>query len=331
VDIARTFWAVNDHLYLDSLPLAERLYRRDHSLAADIYSKQLLAYLRDGLIIVPGAIPVELLEAFDQDLDRLSDLDSAPPLLGSIEIDGPNKYYQARYLRNLGVKDFRLEPPGLKLVDLQRFLPSAEQLAFHPVITSFLSELFGSPAALIQSLTFWKGSEQSVHQDFSYVHHHRELAHLAAVWIPLEDIKADAGPLVYYPGSHRPDELGFFDWGGGSILASRDAPDSTFTAYGAHLEKQLRVHKRKSQIFLPRRGDILIWHGALVHGGTPMNNPDLTRKSYVCHYTSTASHKQLQKYRVGDAYCLDQQPQLPYRPSRVRRIINAMKNRIWPG
>jgi hypothetical protein len=36
-----------------------------------------------------------------------------------------------------------------------------------------MEELFGYPAALIQSLTFWKSSEQSIHQDFSYVHHHR--------------------------------------------------------------------------------------------------------------------------------------------------------------
>jgi ectoine hydroxylase-related dioxygenase (phytanoyl-CoA dioxygenase family) len=61
----------------------------------------------------------------------------------------------------------------LKLVDLQRFFDSAKQLAFADSVTAFMEELFGSPAALIQSLTFWKSSEQSIHQDFSYVHHHR--------------------------------------------------------------------------------------------------------------------------------------------------------------
>jgi phytanoyl-CoA hydroxylase len=36
-------------------------------------------------------------------------------------------------------------------------------------------------------------------------------------------------------------------------------------------------------IFLPKRGDLLIWHGALIHGGTPMQNPGLTRRSFICH------------------------------------------------
>jgi hypothetical protein len=34
---------------------------------------------------------------------------------------------------------------------------------------------------------------------------------------------------------------------------------------------------------------VLIWHGNLPHEGTKVNNPDLTRKSYVTHYTAEAT------------------------------------------
>jgi ectoine hydroxylase-related dioxygenase (phytanoyl-CoA dioxygenase family) len=85
----------------------------------------------------------------------------------------------------------------LKLVALQRYFDSAKQLAFADSVTAFMAELFGSTAALIQSLTFRKSSEQSIHQGFSYVHHRRQLGQLAAAWIPLEDIQAETGPLVY--------------------------------------------------------------------------------------------------------------------------------------
>jgi ectoine hydroxylase-related dioxygenase (phytanoyl-CoA dioxygenase family) len=75
---------------------------------------------------------------------------------------------------------------------------------------------------------------------------------------------------------------------------------------------------------LPKRGDLLIWHGALIHGGTPMQNPELTRRSFICHYTSMASHKQAQRLRVGNGYCFDLPPALPYKPSTPRRVMNKM-------
>lgn len=311
--------------YLESLPLSERLHRSKPELAAEIYSEPVQQFLHDGVIILPGVIPIDVLDQLDQDLAQLTDLSKAPEIYGSIGIDGPRKYYEARYLRNLAIDDFRKEPPGLKLLDLQRYFQSAKELAFAPAITSFLSELFGSPAALIQSLTFWKSSEQSIHQDFSYVHHHRRLGELAAAWIPLEDIQAEAGPLVYYKGSHHPDELGFFDWGNGSILASRDAPADVFSGYTHHLESIVRDRSLQPSIFLPKRGDLLIWHGALIHGGTPMINPDLTRRSFVCHYTSMASHKEAQKLRHGDGFSFDVPPSLPYAPSLPRRMVNRIK------
>ena len=30
----------------------------------------------------------------------------------------------------------------------------------------------------------------------------------------------------------------------------------------------------------------MIWHSALAHGGGLITNPDSTRKSYVCHYST---------------------------------------------
>jgi phytanoyl-CoA hydroxylase len=309
--------------YEASLPLAERLYRRDPHLASQIYSKPVQDFLRDGVVIIPGAIDIEILEQLDEDLARLAG-QKDDVILGSVEIDGPEKYYRSRFLRNLSIDDFRLEPPGLKLVDLQRYFESARRLAFSRTVISFLEELFGAPPALIQSLTFWKSSEQSIHQDFSYVHHHRKIGELAAAWIPLEDIQADSGPLVYYKGSHRPDQLGFYDWGNGSILASRDSSQNVFEKYTEHLRGLVDKHALQPSIFLPKRGDLLIWHGALIHGGTPMRNPALSRRSFVCHYTTVASHKKAQVFRIADGYSFDDPPQ----PLFQRTLPGRLKARL---
>jgi hypothetical protein len=35
---------------------------------------------------------------------------------------------------------------------------------------------------------------------------------------------------------------------------------------------------------LPKAGDALIWHAQVIHGGTPIRDPNRTRKSLVVHY-----------------------------------------------
>ena len=306
--------------YAGGLPLSERLYRDEPEIAQRIYSEAVLQFLRDGLVILPGVIDLDTLDQFERDVNLLAE-NKTNPLLSWVEIDGPREYYKARYLANLKTDDFRLMPPGLKLVNLQRFFDSAKDLSFSDPVMAFLEELFGSSPALIATITFWKGSQQPLHQDFSYVHHHRRLGELAAAWIPLEDIHPDSGPLVYYKGSHFPDKLGFFDWGSGSILASRDASDSDFDNYHKHLLRQIDEHQFQPSVFLPKRGDVLIWHGALIHGGTPMANPDLTRRSLVCHYTTVGSHLKTQHQRVGSGFSFDEPPTLPYKPSRLRSLF----------
>jgi len=38
------------------------------------------------------------------------------------------------------------------------------------------------------------------------------------------------------------------------------------------------------QIFTVRKGDLLVWHTNLFHGGEPHTDKSLTRKSMVFHY-----------------------------------------------
>jgi ectoine hydroxylase-related dioxygenase (phytanoyl-CoA dioxygenase family) len=36
--------------------------------------------------------------------------------------------------------------------------------------------------------------------------------------------------------------------------------------------------------FLAHKGDVLFWHGMLIHGGQAIRSPDTTRRSYVVHF-----------------------------------------------
>ena len=39
----------------------------------------------------------------------------------------------------------------------------------------------------------------------------------------------------------------------------------------------------ETKTFVARKGDVLIWHGELMHGGVPIQDPTRTRKSLIAH------------------------------------------------
>lgn len=178
-----------------------------------------------------------------------------------------------------------LDSDGVKFNSIHSISRAAAWLSLTREVAVFLRHVFALPPCVLQSLTFYRGSQQPAHIDYPYVRCQTRLAHLAASWIPLEDIHADSGPLAYYPGSHRTEASGFFDWGHGSILLEPDSERSPMD-FAEHLWSRMRTCAIAPGIFLPKRGDVLIWHGNLVHEGTAIRDPARTRKSYVTHYTS---------------------------------------------
>jgi hypothetical protein len=106
---------------------------------------------------------------------------------------------------------------------------------------------------------------------------------MAGVWIALEDIDSDNGPLVYYPGSHA---LPIFTnehigrnpaWGASRPYTQYPAFEKAWEAIVESLDlKPLQFHARK--------GQALIWAANLLHGGSAQNDLKRTRHSQVTHY-----------------------------------------------
>ncbi|HEY0067620.1 MAG TPA: hypothetical protein VGB46_09655, partial [Flavisolibacter sp.] len=60
--------------------------------------------------------------------------------------------------------------------------------------------------------------------------------------------------------------------------------DKTYTEYEKMIEEKIRESNLPKKIFTARKGDLLIWHANLFHGGEPHLDKDRTRKSMVFHY-----------------------------------------------
>ena len=110
---------------------------------------------------------------------------------------------------------------------------------------------------------------------------------LIAIWIALEDITLESGPLHYYPGSHKLKYVMNRDYG--NIGTKYKLGTKSYTDYENHIEEIITKSKLKKEIFRAKKGDVFIWHANLLHGGEKVMNKTSTRKSMVFHYYSKDS------------------------------------------
>lgn len=148
-------------------------------------------------------------------------------------------------------------------------------------LNDLLSVLLNGNSILFQSINFIKGSEQDTHSDSIHMTTY-PLGGLLGVWIALEDVGGENGPLHYYPGSHKlPYYLNKdYDNEGNSLLIG----NKTYSAYERMIEGKIKDLGLKKEIFKAKKGDLLIWHANLFHGGEKHTDAGTTRKSMVLHY-----------------------------------------------
>lgn len=168
-------------------------------------------------------------------------------------------------------------------------------------LKQFLSFTLGSEVVPFQTISFLKGSRQKTHSDF--IHMTTEpVGYLIATWLALEDITMESGPLHYYPGSHRlPYILGEdFDHDSSAFAVG----DDLYGNYEKKIASEIESRKLEKKIFLAKKGDLLVWHANLLHGGEPVTNEQSSRKSLVTHY-----------FCKGDIICYHE---ITQRPAVVR-------------
>lgn len=168
-----------------------------------------------------------------------------------------------------------------RIVDLYAVSDAARQAIAQSKITEFLTFIFGEPPIAMQSISFEYGSQQAIHQDTAYVISEKPL-NLAASWLALEDIVPGSGELIYYPGSHKFDHF-FFSGEYKGWSKGRDGVEQ-HKDFLANLHTQAQQRGIEKESFIAEKGDILIWHADLAHGGEKITTENQTRRSLVTHY-----------------------------------------------
>ena len=224
-----------------------------HGLGGD-FEAHLRHFVREGFIVLEGFIPRDDCERINSDLDALV-------------ADGTFPY----------------EFKGQRIQRLFEHSEATRQLWSSPTRScKVLSAIFDDQALPCQTLNFIHGSQQAVHQDVIHLTPFPQ-GFMCGVWVALEDIHSDAGPLIVYPGSHRLPRLYTHTVG---VEKVRDGPgwDAFSAGYAPKVQKLVDQSGLKPFYYTPKAGSVLIWHENLAHGGSPRKNDEHTRKSIVSHY-----------------------------------------------
>jgi ectoine hydroxylase-related dioxygenase (phytanoyl-CoA dioxygenase family) len=167
----------------------------------------------------------------------------------------------------------------VRIQDLWLKSESVQQMAIHPEIIKTLEMLYDREVIPFQTLNFKVGSQQMAHSDtmhFSCL----PARYMCGVWVALEDITEENGPLFYYPGSHKTPEYDFSHFKN----TLEDNSYENYPEYEKFIEQLMDVSPYKKEKFLAKKGDALIWSSNIVHGGSAVIDPQSTRFSQVTHY-----------------------------------------------
>jgi phytanoyl-CoA hydroxylase len=225
-------------------------------------------FVRDGVIILPGAANLSAVDRFSEAVSR------------SFRHGNPKLLFQRHGSRDTEQLTSAVDRLGSRVVDAYMGLPQALDLFNSAALQRFLTVIFDEPPLLFQSLSFDQGSQQGLHQDTAYVVVDQPME-LVACWIALEDVQVGSGELMYVRGSHRFED---YDFGDHKHHSPEENGEVGHNRWSQWLKDETANRGLQIESFIAKKGDILIWHADLAHGGRPVVNPDSTRRSLVGHF-----------------------------------------------
>jgi hypothetical protein len=165
-----------------------------------------------------------------------------------------------------------------RVQDAWRIRDSVRALATAPKVLALLAELYGRAPLPFQTLNFRKGTQQAPHSDalhFSTI----PAGFMAGVWVALEDMDMDNGPVVYYPRSQVLPEATTTELG-----VPADGAYESYRHFEQRFVEQIEREGLEPQYATISKGQVLVWSANILHGGSPQKDKDRTRHSQVTHY-----------------------------------------------
>jgi ectoine hydroxylase-related dioxygenase (phytanoyl-CoA dioxygenase family) len=203
-----------------------------------------------------------------------------PQLLEPAEVERIRKVYMEQVAADLSLAHDDGVPDDDPLKKYPRFVHPhrrtdteagaiALELMLDDRILDVVQALIGPPLGA-QSMFYFKppgARGQALHQDNTFLRADPETC--LAAWIAIDDVDSANGGLQVVPGSHHTDLL---------CPEPADLTESFSNAQVAVPEGLSKVQTRMTA------GDVLFFHGSVVHGSRPNSTADRFRRALIFHY-----------------------------------------------
>jgi phytanoyl-CoA hydroxylase len=173
-----------------------------------------------------------------------------------------------------------------RIINVQSVIPQALDLfAKNSRTLALCDTIFGMETVGYTSLYFQKGSEQEIHRDTPVFATKPPYLYLG-VWVALEDVDAENGPLRVIRKGHLLPELDL------EAIARQFYPDlqniagtdnDLWNSYQLATQAACADAGLEAESLAVKKGDTIIWHPHLPHGGMPVVDLTRTRHSFVMH------------------------------------------------
>ncbi len=206
---------------------------------------------------------------------------------------------------------------GQRIQDGWKYSEAVHELATEKKVLLCLDTLYGRRALPFQTLNFPVGTEQKLHSDTVHFNS-MPSGYMAGAWIALEDVDRENGALIYYPGSHKLQELNMQDLG-------YEAGRENYPDYENFMENWAKNSGVEPYYGVMKKGQVLLWHANLLHGGSEHIDKTRTRHSQVTHYFFEGCKYYTPMYSTPDKIDWRDPNWIPREPekltSKIKRFI----------
>ena len=172
-----------------------------------------------------------------------------------------------------------VEDRYFRFIQFHHHLEIHERFLLHPRLLDVLEVLIGPDLMAMQSMLFIKPPGkpgQAFHQDSYYIKTAPDT--LCGAWIAIDDCDEENGCMSFIPGSN-------FD----PIYQEVAMPENTGD-FQARLTEIVGVDQSRETLAPARAGDVIFFHGHLIHRSRQNRSKDRFRRAYVCHYAHARSY-----------------------------------------
>lgn len=287
----------------------------------ELDAAQRAAFATEGFVSLPSMFQLDTVEKARRFLDEvvwMNDSSSRPPISVRVnlahELRDSEMYevsekevlreFSQEEVRRTRTTTYRLECEAV----VQSPLSPWGRLANDPKLMAIIDELtlddackgsgqgLCAPPVINGCLFFERGTQQGLHDDTWYSLASDTAGGMVGVWIALDDVDTDNGPLIWFPGTHLWDEVALSPEapsrqqrlmpGIQAVLEMHGPAAAAAATADLHtsVKRKLEEQNWEQRSYFARAGDVGIWHERLIHGGAQIKDMSRTRRSLVIHY-----------------------------------------------